>query len=392
MLNKTLGRVIIALVYLGVAFSAGLAAETPPSITVEAIGSGQIYRGDTAKARKRAIKNGLIAAIYQGTNELLPQETVVGAFGQLNHLIYAQVDQHIENYKVIAESSRAGRYYVLVEAKVSLALIERALKEAGVIRAQQGLPSVLLLLTQTRGEPQGGDPEQVGFHKQASKIIEDILQQNSFPLIDPASYGADPLPPELDLQKALAMGARFKADVVVIGTVFVQPGPISANGALQSVQGQVDLKGHATATGEVLASVSRVEVAPNYSSSLSDTDKTGAHKAVADASAVAGRELADSLSATWQASSQATHSIEVVVEGASQMLTFVRFRRSLSDVPKVKSVQTREMQLDKSTLIVKYQGTAKELADALDGKTFDTYRVKIHEVTTTQLKVGLFTL
>jgi hypothetical protein len=385
MLKKRFGRVIFLTLFLCVILSEGNAAETPASVAIETIGTGIIYQGDTAKARDRAIENSLVAAVHKAIEDVMPREARTETFAQLNQWVYTKARQFVQNYKVIAEDSRGKVYRVLVEARVSPALVEQKLKASGVIRSQQSLPSILLFMAQAPAKLQTESSPPKSYSDQASGIIAAILKQNGFSLIDPAPHVDDSDSAEPDLQKALALGLRLNADVIVMGRVIIEPGPISANGAVQSAQGQVVLKAYAAATGTALATVSQTEVVPNYN------DIPGESKAVVDASSLSGRELADNLSVAWQAASQAAQSFEVVVEGASQMMAFVRFRRALSTFPKVKSVQTREMQVDKSILVIEYQGSVQEFAQALDGETFDSYRVKINEFDSSQLKVRLLT-
>jgi hypothetical protein len=385
MFHKKFGLLILLALYFSMLPQIGQAAEPPKSITVESIGTGIIYQGDTAKARKRAIENSLVVAVHQAVEEILPQAERLAAFEQLNQWIFVQASQFIQHYKVIAEASRANVYRVLVEAKVSPALIEQKLKAAGVLRSPHSLPSVLLLMDPASAAHQTESTDPQSYAQQASDIIAGILQQHQYTLIDPA-LSADQIPPgRLTLQKAMALGSRFQADVIVMGKVLIEPGPISTNGAVQSIQGQVNLNAYATANGSALASVSQMEVVPSYN------DLAGENKAVVDASSLAGRELADKLAAAWQSASQMTQSYVVSVEGASPMIAFVRFRQALSTMPNVKSVQTLEMQLDKSTLTVKYRGSVQELAQTLDGTTFDNYQVKILVIMDSELKVRLLT-
>ena len=357
--------------------------QTPELMTVETIGTATVLQADAAKARERAIENGLAAAVHQAVQELLPQEARINLFERLNQEVYLHPQQLIQDYRVIAEVSRDGVYRALIQARLSAALVEQQLKSSGLIGVPQTLPGVLLVMAAEGSLPQA-DPSAVeAYRKQALGILADIFQEHSYPLVQPGNREAVGNPSGLDLRHALAMARRRGADVLVMGRLTIESGPISTGGSVQSAQGRVELNAYAAEAGNRLASVSRLEVAPHYN------DLPGADKVVVDASSLAARELVDKLSAAWKVNSQKARTFEVVVEGAPQMLAFVGFRRGLSTFPRVQSVQTREMQIDKSVLTVAYRGSAQELAQALDGKTFDACQVEISEFTPSQLKVRL---
>jgi hypothetical protein len=79
----------------------------------------------------------------------------------------------------------------------------------------------------------------------------------------------------------------------------------------------------------------------------------------------------------------------VIVEGTRDLSKFVIFRAELNEIPGVDSLQTSEMKADEATIIVNFQGNAKELADALMLKTFESFGINIYEVSQSHLRVRL---
>lgn len=81
--------------------------------------------------------------------------------------------------------------------------------------------------------------------------------------------------------------------------------------------------------------------------------------------------------------------IEVVVAGTRNLKHFIQFRQALGGLAGVAALSTREMTADRTTLVVTYQGRARELADALMMNTFDAFGVRIYEVSDYNLQVEL---
>jgi hypothetical protein len=81
--------------------------------------------------------------------------------------------------------------------------------------------------------------------------------------------------------------------------------------------------------------------------------------------------------------------IEVVVAGTRNLKNFIQFRQRLSGLAGVTALSTQEMTADRTTLVVTYQGNARELADALMMNTFDAFGVRIYDVSDFGLQVEL---
>jgi hypothetical protein len=122
--------------------------------------------------------------------------------------------------------------------------------------------------------------------------------------------------------------------------------------------------------------------------------KAGGHYRVLVAARVALAALEDQLSGVGRDGdrSQAADGpavIEVVVAGTRNLKHFIQFRQALGGLAGVAALSTREMTADRTTLVVTYQGRARELADALMMNTFDAFGVRIYEVSDYNLQVEL---
>lgn len=71
--------------------------------------------------------------------------------------------------------------------------------------------------------------------------------------------------------------------------------------------------------------------------------------------------------------------IAFTVEGSGNLANFVKFRKVLSGIPGVESIQVRDMKPNETTLVVTYKGASKDLATALAQQSFDSFAVSVEE-------------
>jgi hypothetical protein len=81
--------------------------------------------------------------------------------------------------------------------------------------------------------------------------------------------------------------------------------------------------------------------------------------------------------------------VEIMVEGTGNLANFIKFRRVINNMPGVEGVQIKEIKSDQATIIVDYQGSAKEFADDLMLKTIESIGINIYEVSQNRLRIEL---
>jgi len=124
------------------------AQESAKTKTLVVVGSAAVRGGNVQDARERAIKDGLVSAVAQMTEEILQVEALVANFPQVNQLVYDQPDQYIQNYKVLTETASDKFYRVAVEVSVAGNKIAQRLSKDGILRAETKLPSVVFLIAE----------------------------------------------------------------------------------------------------------------------------------------------------------------------------------------------------------------------------------------------------
>jgi len=81
--------------------------------------------------------------------------------------------------------------------------------------------------------------------------------------------------------------------------------------------------------------------------------------------------------------------ITITINGTDILPYLVVFRNELKNVEGINSQQTMEMTPDEAVLMVKYDGTSQDLADALLMKTFDPFSINIYESSENTLNIEL---
>ena len=370
------------------------AEENASEKIIEAIGTGTIIGGDVAKARDRAIKNSLISAVEFTVADLLPLESIIQNFETLNEILYDNASEFVEHYKVLTELKSGRTYRALVQATVSTSLIEQQLMNAGIKVCKKNMPDILFFIAEQNLDdilPRywwTGDSSVVRGYSEIA--MADGMIRNGFFVIDQKSlikneeFEALKYKPILSNQEAVRLGDILRAHVVIAGSSKVDIAPNTMGENIKSFRSIVSARALRTDTGEEIASTMQTAV------SVNQDEVAGGRDALSNAGYLAGRELASKIASIWQKEvKKSLSTVEIIVEGTRYLSNFVIFRSVLNEIPGIVTVQTSEMKADEATIVANFQGNAKELADALMLKNFESFGINIYEVSQTHLRVKL---
>ena len=361
--------------------------------TVVVIGTGDIYRGDSARARETAVAASLVLAVDMVTVEILPIESIVRNFKAINEIIYSRTGELIQGYKVLAEFPAEKQYRVMVQAAVSIKALEEKLLEAGIMVAKKVMPKTLFLVAEQHFEDNllnyWWGKDSAFFQAIAEVSMAETLSSENFSIIDHdlVRLNAELYDvydkPDLNNQEAAALGNLLQAEVVIFGksNAFIVSNTMGTN--IKSFKGSVAVRAIRTDTGDQIASTTQSAVTAN------SDEIAGSREALTIAGALAGKELASQIAAAWQQEDQSHGMVEIVLEGTGNLANFIKFRSMLKDMPGVEEMQIKEIKSDQAIIMVSFQGSAKELADALILKTFESIGINIYEVSEKSLRIGL---
>ena len=357
------------------------------------IGTGTIYKGNSAAARQAAIKDGLNAALDAAVVELVPPESLVGHFQIINQVTQGQTSDFVQGYKVLGEYQAGKTYRAVVEATISIEAIIGKLASVNIAVGKGQLPRVLFFIAEQN--PAGaleyywwGEGAQFRMSS-AERTMANVLTGKGFRVADPArrlpgseNSKAD-LPAAIDGASAILLAADYGAKVVVIGTAVSKPAPNTMGASRRSYTATVKARALRVVDGGELAAVENEALAGG------SDDVAGGRKAINEASELAAEALAERIASLWSKEGKDLATIKVAVEGTRDLANFVMFRRVIKKMPDVETIKTLEMKPDQVVLEVDYQGTAEAFANGLMLNPFENFRLDIYEVSGELLRVAL---
>ena len=386
---------LIVIMFFGLFLPLTASAEALRTTTVDVIGTGKTCGQNISKSREQAIDNSLVSALELVLSGIISRDLLIRNFQKLNKIFYGHTDRYITDYKVFAESSSGNRYRVMVQATVSVDKVEKRLAEEGILLGKTPLPKILFLVT----EQNIHDPipkywwgrSMLFFESTGESVMAATMADKGFyvinhgvgmPSIDGGNGDAVAYPMNLSDIEAVNIGRLLKADIVVIGNA-VAGNTINTMGSnIRAFKGIINVRVLRTDTGAEIAVIQKAAAAV-------DSDETkGTEKALSKAGQLAAEELSVQIIAALQ-NKKETEVLEILVQGTDDLSSFVMFRKTLKTISGVTDVQTKLMKPDETTIMVLFQGNARELADALMLKTFVMFGISINKVSENYLKIEL---
>jgi len=361
--------------------------------TVVVIGTGKIYKEDSASARKEAIENSLVSAVESVALDLIPPESLHQTFQSFNEALYNQTGKFIQGYKVLAEFKIKDAYRVMVEANVSIAGLTKLMSDAGIMSGGKSLPKILVLVSEQNLEDTSpkywwGKKPVLGELFSVSAFIE-TMRSKGLPVLDHPSIAQNTSiddgydKPDLDKEEAVNLGRALKADIVIVGKTIIDQAQNIMGKNIKSFKGAVSARAIRTDTGEEIATITQSAVTANADETI------GARKALSAAGSLAGETLASQIIDAWQRKDEQTNIIGIVVEGTDNLANFEKFIRIINKISGAKNLQIKELKANETVISVEFKGSAKTLADALMLKSYGSVGINIYEVSKNHLKVEL---
>lgn len=387
-------QILLLVLFLVMMLPGGVQAEEQlHTKTVLVIGTSRIYADKVTVARDRAISNSLVSAIENVTKDFLPLESLIQNFQAINEILFGNTKEFVQGYKVLREVLSGDTCRVMVQATVSIDKIQQQLSIAGIMIGKKSMPRLLFFIAEQSTEDSllqywwGEGMSEV--KSVAENGMAAVMMEKGFLIIDYGELAQNfrnetlSLGSELYHQEVVKLGVRLNADVVIVGKSIAGNAPNIMGKNIKSFKGTVTVQAFRTDTGEEIAYASQTTVS-------ADVDEVaGGNAALSDAGALAGRDLSLQILEEWQKEIKKLVNIELFVEGTANFANFVQFRKTLNDILGVNRIQLKEMRLDESVISVDFQGNAKELADALMLKAFDSFGINIYEVSQDRLRIEL---
>jgi hypothetical protein len=308
-------------------------------------------------------------------------------------MIYGNTDKFIQDYKVLAEVPSTNNYRVMVEATVSINTLKNFMSSAGILLEEKPLPKILVLISDQNLSDRlpkywWGQEKYFSESSSITAVVEPI-KTKGFPIIDPHIISQntrfDPIydKPDLNDTEAVTLGLSLQAGVVIVGKSVASISPNIMGKNIRSFKGIVSARAIRTDTGSEIATTMQTSVTTNTN------EIVGVRDVLSRAGSLAGEDLASQILAAWQKHEKRSNLLEIIIEGTRDIANFEKLRGLINNISGVKNVQIKELNPNKATLMVDFQGIAKELADALMLNTLGSMGINIHEVSQDRLIIEL---
>ena len=389
----TIALMGVLMVCLGSPLSAN-EKDIPGTKTILVIGAATTGSADASKVRDLAISNGLVSAVTQATDELLPENGLVKYFPEISQTLLINTTPFITAYQVPAESTAGNLYRVVIKVTISMDALKKHLQESGFIRAQKSLPKILILISEKSVEDTTSrfwwdTPNEVPGPIYSEQAITDILTGLAYEVLphDNISFSDDFILVRqeslLSNHEALKIGRNTDAEILIVGDAQVELAPNVMGSEKRTFKGIVSVRAIKCDSGEQIAQI-------REEASALDTDPmTGSQEALTQAGHLVGKALSLELASLWQAASVSISQIYLKVEGISDLSSFVKFRKALKKLPGVNSIFVSEMKADEAGIQVEYDGSTDELAEALMLVGFESFGINIYDIMADEMKIKL---
>jgi len=193
---------------------------------VLAIGTASIVSGNLALAKKSAISRALMKGVENYLVHRLGSQGIVNNFQRFIEEIIPGAKEEIENFNILTETQFGNEYKVFVRLKVNEKVIDKKLREAGLIFMEGPPIKVLFLVSEVKDETifyWWKDPEVHSALSPTELALNKVFQKRGFssinrPLSVPVTGFSKALrSPTLEEADVLKWGELFSSDVVIYG-------------------------------------------------------------------------------------------------------------------------------------------------------------------------------
>lgn len=353
-------KVFVAALLLLAATAAASQEKIEPT---EATGGAPVA---SANYKKAALQEAFRAAVQTAIGAQVSSETVVKESALLTDKIIVKSDGYVKKYEILNEQNAAGEYQVTIKAWVSATELNKDLFLNGINVDQvydwAGKPRLMVLMSDLIDDKVSPTPF-------LQNEMEGLFRSKGITVIDHRQLGAikqrDIQLAFNDPQKAVALGNRFGAEIVIVGkSVSKFSRDLEVAGFRQYFYTtQLDAKAYRTATAEVLMSQVYTD------GQDADTSAMGRHDAaVRSVRQVIGNNAGDivfRVVKSWYQGMARTNTYQVIISKVkgSELSTLVK---ALAQNPSVIQVHRRSFNSGTAEIEIEYDGVQGTLVELLE--------------------------
>jgi hypothetical protein len=372
-----------ALAALAAASTLLAAPETPVDLWVTATGKAA---GDDEKAKDEAIAQALRTAVEEACGVFLTAQAKTDDYKAVYDKVIANAVGYVREHKVDKVTVEQGVTVAKVRARVSTRKFEEDWASITHTVHQENNPRMVVAIVEAIHEAAGAPSYEVKENGKVATIVESFFLAKGISLVD-ANTAAKTQKRDIllaaikdDVDAVASLGARFSADVVVVGKA------VAKFGKELRIGGQTMYQYTASLNVRVVQSDSaRVLAVESFGPITVNTMQRGGEDKALDklANDCAPKLLASVIEA-WRKRANVSKTVELSITGMD-FNRWKTFREEASKLRGVQAIRLREITQDVASIDIEYRYDNEGLADRLS--ELKSVKLKVIEITSNRLRL-----
>lgn len=344
--------------------------------------------GTDENAKDEAVAAALRKAVEEACGVFIKGQSKTEDFQATYDKVIAETAGYVLESKVlkVTRDEDADKTTVRVKARVSTEKFEEDWARIAHTIHQEGNPRVMVFIAEaTHWTTDSGPAYEVQAHGNVQGKLEDFFLEKGLQLVDKDT--ADKVTKrdillatiDDDVAAAAALGARFKADVVVIGQANAKFGRMIEIGGAHMVQYNCALNIRVVASDSA-----RLLTSKTFTQSFNMTSRNSEDKALAKLGDATSKDVLASVVEAWRKRANVSKTIELQISGMDRRL-WKKFQPEAAKIRGVQNLRLREITSGMATIDVEYKFNIDGLADKLEA--LKTVEMEITEQNANRLKI-----
>lgn len=343
--------------------------------------------GKDANAKDEAVKAALRKAVEKACGVFLTSQSKTKDYQGVYDKVIANTAGYVLEYKVEKTWVEDDITHATVKARVSTKKFEQDWARIAHTLHQENNPRLIVAIAEATNWTTTGPAYTVDERGAVQGKVEDFFSDKGISLIDKSTAAKvtnrDLMLATLkdDATEIAAVGARFKAEVVVVGKASAKFSKLVKLGQAELFQYTGTLTVQAIQTDSA-----RILVSKTFTKSFNEVGRGCEDKVLAKLGDEYAPELLKAIVEAWRKRANVSRTIELNISG----MDYDAYRGFKAEIEKLRGVQAirfREITESVATVEIEYEFTNENLADRLSSLK-DT-KLKVTEITSNRMKLKL---
>jgi hypothetical protein len=373
------------------ALAAGLSlpsyAQVPPKAAGEVdtwVTVTEEAAGTNANARDEAVKMALRKAVEQTCGVFIKAQSKTKDYQAVYDKVMANTVGFVLEHKVVKTWVEGQTTKATVQARVSTKKFEEDWANIAHTLAQENNPRVVVAIAEAVNWTTTGPAYQIDENGAVQSRIEDFLISKGLVLMDKAA-AANVSKRDLRLaeirgkdDEIAAAGARFKADVVIVGLATVKRG-----GEVELVGQRMHQYNATLAVRAIQTDSARILISKTYSKTYNELQRGAEDKVLVKLADDSAPEMLKAVVKAWAERANVQRTVELHVSGMDYD-AWKTFKAEAEKIRGVQALRLREITEAVATIDVEYEFTNENLADRLTA--LKDVKLKVTEINANRIK------